>query len=185
MMTKPLQEKLIQHSLLDDDIIVEDVSSGTTAASSGSSNICIEYICNFIHLLSNVIFYCSPLITIMSVYYNFKIASFVGFGLFVFKVLVLDLFLFKMGKIQNWPKKVSEKNKSMLFFLRQYKIMILALQCWDIAMRAVSHPCHNQCDSIHSDDERTHRLYTCIYIYIRINEVRPTQSVNERVRVTK
>jgi hypothetical protein len=49
----------------------------------------------------------------------------------------------------------------------------------------LSHPCHNQCDSIHSDDEQTYSLYTCIYIYIKINEVRPTQSVNQRVRVTK
>jgi hypothetical protein len=35
----------------------------------------------------------------------------VGFVLFLLKVFVFDLFLFKIGKIQNWPKKVSRKTK--------------------------------------------------------------------------
>jgi hypothetical protein len=55
-------------------------------------------------------YYCSPIVIIIAVY-DFKIASIVGFGLFLFKVLVLDLFLFKMGKIRNWPEKVSKRNQ--------------------------------------------------------------------------
>jgi hypothetical protein len=90
---------------------VDDGSSGTPAISiSSSNNEYIEYICKCIDLLSTVMYYCSPIVIIIAVY-DFKIASIVGFGLFLFKVLVLDLFLFKMGKIRNWPEKVSKRNQ--------------------------------------------------------------------------
>jgi hypothetical protein len=46
------------------------------------------------------------------------IFSAVAFGLLLLKILVLDFHLFKMGKIQNWPNKVSKEKKSMQF---QYK----------------------------------------------------------------
>jgi hypothetical protein len=47
----------------------------------------------------------------MAILYNSVIVSAVAFGLFLLKIILLDLFLFKMGKIQNWPKKVSKINQ--------------------------------------------------------------------------
>jgi hypothetical protein len=74
--------------------------------------------CKFIHILSTIIQFCSPVVIIVALLsYDSVIVIAVAFGLVLFKILALDFYLFKMGKIQNWPNKVSKK-KSMLF---QYK----------------------------------------------------------------
>jgi hypothetical protein len=141
-MTPLLQDKFISSSYTNqlDYIALEDRSSGTTrttttttTSGSSSSNKCTttsgnsssnkwnEYICKFVQLLSTIIHFCSPLVLdlMMAILYDPIIVSAVGSGLFLFKILLLDLFLFKIGKIQNWPNKVSkeinkERNKSML-----------------------------------------------------------------------
>ena len=116
-MTKQLREKLIPRrtSLLprisssydENHIEVVDTANGNNR----KNNIkWIEYICKFIHVLSTIIQFCSPVvITVASLLYDSMIVTAVAFGLLLLKILVLDLFLFKMGKIQNWPNKVSKK----------------------------------------------------------------------------
>jgi hypothetical protein len=88
-------------------------SSGTIAAggnNSNNNNKWIECICKFIHVLSTIIQFCSPVVIIVALLYDSMIVTAVTFGLYLLKILVLDLFLFKMGKIQNWPNKVSKKS---------------------------------------------------------------------------
>lgn len=70
---------------------------------------CREYICKFIRILSTLCYLCSSFIVMLEIY-GLKIAPILGFGLFLFKIFVLDLILFKMGrkKIQeDWPRTVS------------------------------------------------------------------------------
>jgi hypothetical protein len=49
--------------------------------------------------------------------------------LVISKILVLDLFLYKMGKIQNWPNKVSQKINvvSIQIILQYYSILLVVL----------------------------------------------------------
>jgi hypothetical protein len=127
MTTKLLQEKCIRsrtflperissysnHIAIDTINVLDAISITTSTASSGSnsgSNKCIANICRCIHLLSTMIYFCSPLVLIREIY-DSKIASIATLGLMILKIFVLDLFLYKMGKIQNWLKKVSEINK--------------------------------------------------------------------------
>jgi ABC-type multidrug transport system fused ATPase/permease subunit len=124
-MTKQLREKLIPRrtSLLPrisssydgNHIEVVDTANGNNR----KNNIkWIECMCKFIHILSTIIQFCSPVVIIVALLsYDSVIVIAVAFGLVLFKILALDFYLFKMGKIQNWPNKVSKK-KSMLF---QYK----------------------------------------------------------------
>jgi hypothetical protein len=113
LMMTPLQDKFISsYANQLDDIVLEDGSSGTTRTttiSGGSNNKWNEFICKFIRLLSTIIQYPLVIIIMMAIFYDKIIVSAVGSGLFLLKILVLDLFLFKMGKIQNWPNKVSKK----------------------------------------------------------------------------
>jgi hypothetical protein len=78
-----------------------------TNVENGSAK-CNDYICKFVHLLSTLCYFCSLPIVMMEIY-NFRIAPILGFGLFLFKILVFDLFLFIMGNIRYWPKTVSRK----------------------------------------------------------------------------
>jgi ABC-type multidrug transport system fused ATPase/permease subunit len=117
-MTKQLREKLIPRrtSLLPrisssydgNHIEVVDTANGNNR----KNNIkWIEYICKFIHVLSTIIQFCSPVVIIVALLsYDSVIVIAVAFGLCLLKILVLDLYLFKMGKIQNWPNKVSKKS---------------------------------------------------------------------------
>jgi hypothetical protein len=56
----------------------------------------------------------TALVIMMAILYDsIVVSAAVTFGLFLLKILVLNIVLYKMGKIQNWPKKVSRK-KTML-----------------------------------------------------------------------
>jgi len=115
-MTKQLREKLIPRrtSLLprisssydENHIEVVDTANGNNRKNSIKL---IECICKFIHILSTIIQFSYPLVIIMMALMSYDSISVtaVAFGLLLLKILVLDLFLFKMGKIQNWPNKVS------------------------------------------------------------------------------
>jgi hypothetical protein len=112
MMTKPeLKEKLIRSPTS----LPPRISSyyGPIIAGDNignNNNKWNEFICKFIHALSTIIQFCSPLvITVAWLSYDSVIFSAVAFGLLLLKILVLDFHLFKMGKIQNWPNKVSRK----------------------------------------------------------------------------
>jgi hypothetical protein len=65
----------------------------------------------------------------MAILYDSIIVSAVAFGLFLLKILVLDIFLFKMGKIRNWPNKVSQKINvvSIQIILQYYSIQWVVL----------------------------------------------------------
>jgi hypothetical protein len=60
--------------------------------------------------------------------YDSIIVTASGFGLFHLKIPVLHLFLFKMGKIQNWPNKVSQ-HKSMFYQYTLYYKYNTAFVC--------------------------------------------------------
>ena len=131
-MTNPMKEKSIQSqstSLLprissyytnrtvDTRTIAGDINININ---SNNSSKWIEHVCKFINLLSTVLYSCYPFVIMIACslflfsiwYHHISTASAVGVGLFLLKIIVLDLFLFKMGKIQNWPNKVSQnKNK--------------------------------------------------------------------------
>jgi hypothetical protein len=94
-----------------DDSATEDGSSGGTTRTARGSNKWNQLKYKIIHLLLIIIYYCSPLVMMIAISTNdCKIASIiVGLGVFLSKIFVLDLFLYKMGNTQNWPKKVSEK----------------------------------------------------------------------------
>ena len=68
-----------------------------------------EYICKFIHVLSTLCYLCSLFVLMMEIN-NFPVPI-LGFGLLLFKILVLDLFLSIMGKSRYWPKTVSRRNQ--------------------------------------------------------------------------
>ena len=118
-MTKQLREKLIPRrtSLLprisssydENHIEVVDTANGNNRKNSIKL---IECICKFIHILSTIIQFSYPLVIIMMALMSYDSISVtaVAFGLCLLKILVLDLYLFKMGKIQNWPNKVSKKS---------------------------------------------------------------------------
>jgi hypothetical protein len=89
-------------------IAVVDTASGNN---SNNNDKWIECMCKFIHILSTIIQFCSPVVIIVALLsYDSVIVIAVAFGLCLLKILVLDLYLFKMGKIQNWPNKVSKKS---------------------------------------------------------------------------
>jgi hypothetical protein len=122
-MTKQLREKLIPRrtSLLPrisssydgNHIEVVDTANGNNRKNNNDK--WIEYMCKFIHILSTIIQVCSPVVIIVALLYDSMIVTAVEFGLLLLKILVLDLFLFKMGKIQNWPNKVSKKKNQCCF----------------------------------------------------------------------
>jgi hypothetical protein len=82
------------------------IDDTTTNVEGGGGSKCKDFICKFIHILSTFCYFCAPPILMMEIY-NLKSAPILGFGLFLFKIFVLDLFLFNMGKIRDWPKTVS------------------------------------------------------------------------------
>jgi hypothetical protein len=129
MMTKALQQKLIRSRTS----LPPRISSGPIAGGNkGNNNIkWNEYICKFILDLSTIIQCCYPLITIMMAIlsYDLIIVTDVLFGLFLLKTLVLDLFLFKMGNIQNWPKKGSQE-KSMMCQYKSYQQYSTTMSGW-------------------------------------------------------
>jgi hypothetical protein len=85
-----------------------DTASGNN---SNNNDKWIECMWKFIHILSTIIHFCSPVVIIVALLsYDSVIVIAVAFGLCLLKILVLDLYLFKMGKIQNWPNKVSKKS---------------------------------------------------------------------------
>jgi ABC-type multidrug transport system fused ATPase/permease subunit len=130
MTTTPLQGKLIRSrtslpprisSSYDGNHIEVDTASGNN---SNNNNKWIECICKFIHVLSTIIQFCYPLVIIIaaSLLYDSMIVIAVAFGLVLFKILVLDFYLFKMGKIQNWPNKVSKKSINDVSYFQTYLI---------------------------------------------------------------
>ena len=127
MTTKALQQKLI-HSRTS---LPPRISSGPIAGGNNCSNNnkWNKYICKFIHDLSTIIQFCSPLLIMMAILYDSIIVPAVAFGLFLLKILVLDIFLFKMGKIRNWPNKVSQKINvvSIQIILQYYSIQWVVL----------------------------------------------------------
>jgi ABC-type multidrug transport system fused ATPase/permease subunit len=130
-MTKQLREKLIPRrtSLLprisssydENHIEVVDTANGNNRKNSIKL---IECICKFIHILSTIILFSYPLVIIIaaSLLYDSMIVIAVAFGLVLFKILVLDFYLFKMGKIQNWPNKVSKKRINYVSYFQTYLI---------------------------------------------------------------
>jgi hypothetical protein len=86
------------------------ISSYDTTTNVEDGSKCSEYICKFIHIFSNFCYLCSLPVLMMEIN-NFKMVPILGFGLFLFKILVLDLFLFIMGKIKYWPNTVSRRNQ--------------------------------------------------------------------------
>jgi hypothetical protein len=102
-------------------IAVVDTASGNN---SNNNDKWTECICKFIHVLSTIIHqFCSPVvITVALLSYDSMIVTAVAFGLLLLKILVLDLFLFKMGKIQNWPNKVSKKRINYVSYFQTYLI---------------------------------------------------------------
>jgi hypothetical protein len=141
MRMKQLQEKLIRSrtslppriSSYNKSRIVEDGSSRGTTRNTIRGNNCsskknelyyrynkwikneVYYFCKFIDFLSTAIYfgYLFPII-MMAISHDSFPASILGFELLhLLKILVLDLILFKMGYIQNWPNnKVSQKNNN-------------------------------------------------------------------------
>jgi hypothetical protein len=115
MMTKQTISSYDDANQLDDIAVDDDRSSSGNSSNnnnnSSDTNKWIEFICKFIHVLSTIIKFCFPLIITIAIlsYDSYVICAIVGFGLVISKILVLDLFLYKMGKIQNWPNKVSQK----------------------------------------------------------------------------
>jgi hypothetical protein len=105
MMTKPeLKEKLIRSPTSLPPRISSYYGPIIAGDNNGNNND------KWIHALSTIIQFCSPLvITVAWLSYDSVIFSAVAFGLLLLKILVLDFHLFKMGKIQNWPNKVSRK----------------------------------------------------------------------------
>jgi hypothetical protein len=125
MMTKQLREKLIPSrisspprisSSYDGNHIEVDTASGNN---SNNNDKWTECICKFIHVLSTII---PVVITVALLSYDSMIVTAVAFGLMLLKILVLDLFLFKMGKIQNWPNKVSKKRINYVSYFQTYLI---------------------------------------------------------------
>jgi len=89
-----------------DDFDFDDYITNNNIIVEGGSGGCKEYICKFIHILSILCYFCSPFIVMLEIY-GLKIAPILGFGLFLFKIFVLDLILFNMGRKKNqedWPK---------------------------------------------------------------------------------
>jgi hypothetical protein len=97
-------------------IAVVDTASGNN---SNNNDKWTECICKFIHVLSTII---PVVITVALLSYDSMIVTAVAFGLMLLKILVLDLFLFKMGKIQNWPNKVSKKRINYVSYFQTYLI---------------------------------------------------------------
>jgi hypothetical protein len=134
MMTKQTISSYDSNQL--DDIAVDDdrSSSGNSSNNNNNSsdtNKWIGFICKFIYVLSTIIKFCFPLIITIAIlsYDSYVIGAIVGFGLVISKILVLDLFLYKMGKIQNWPNKVSQKINvvSIQIILQYYSILLVVL----------------------------------------------------------
>jgi hypothetical protein len=75
-------------------------------------------------ILSTIIQFSYPLVIIMMALMSYDSISVtaVAFGLCLLKILVLDHFLFKMGKIQNWPNKVSKNRINDVSYFQTYLI---------------------------------------------------------------
>ena len=135
MMTKQTISSYDSNQL--DDIAVDDDrsssgnSSNNNCNNNSSDNKLIEFICKFIHVFSTIIKFCFPLIITIAIlsYDSYVIGAIVGFGLVSSKILVLDLFLYKMRKIQSWPNKVSQKINvvSIQIMLQYYSILLVVL----------------------------------------------------------
>ena len=82
-----------------------------------------EYICKFIHVLSTLCYLCSLFVLMMEIN-NFPVPI-LGFGLLLFKILVLDLFLSIMGKSRYWPKTVSRRNQHKYQYQYQYQCYVI------------------------------------------------------------
>jgi hypothetical protein len=157
MRMKQLKEKLVRSrsslppriSSYSKSRIVEDGSSHGTTRNTTRGNNCssnknklyyrynkwinkeLYYICKFIHFLSAAIYFCYPFPIIMiAVLYDLITASIVGFQLLLLKIFILDLFLFKVGNIQNWPNnKVSRNNSNECSVNNTNHTTVLVLQC--------------------------------------------------------
>ena len=144
-MTLPLQQKLIDRSSSSSSSSGTNTATRYNNSSNNNNNKCsIE----FIHGLSTIIQFCYPLIIIVAVLYNHSIiVTAVTFGLFLLlKILVLDLILFKMGKIQNWPNnykvsllKKKSKSKSNVVVSKIQLIDILKKKDNNIKLYIITH----------------------------------------------
>jgi hypothetical protein len=106
--TKKHRSKRIRRHNISSPPRISSYDDTTTNVEDGSKY--SECICKFIHILSNLCYLCSLSVVMMEIN-NYKKAPILGFGLFLFKMLVLDLYLFIMGKILYWPTVVSQRNQ--------------------------------------------------------------------------
>jgi hypothetical protein len=145
-MTLPLQQKLIDRSSSSSSSSGTNTATRYNNSSNNNNNKCnIE----FIHGLSTIIQFCYPLIIIIVALlsYDLIIVTAVTFGLFLLlKILVLDLILFKMGKIQNWPNnykvsllKKKSKSKSNVVVSKIQLIDILKKKDNNIKLYIITH----------------------------------------------